>query len=191
MSSSKTKDDAERRAEEVVQLKVIERRTSVYGRVSVGEVMFGPQWNADSDAEGAIKVIATAIRAAVADAVEGRDRIMTDLLCESEAAQEMWRLGAEAMREVVGKEVMVIWTHWSAYQEQCSNLSEIILQMAIPQPPSQTASGEVLKPSRVAMERDRYMKALEEIASIEPDHVIDWTAKTQRIARAALADSPT
>jgi hypothetical protein len=88
--------------------------------------------------------------------LEGRDRILTDMLQDGEASAEMWRQGAEAMRGVIIAALPDI-----PLFAEVGSVSNCILAVLVPQPPSQSASGEALKPSRVLAERDRYRAALE------------------------------
>lgn len=169
---SEKKDDAQRRAEELA-----EKLQEGNGLISLWQFEF-------------VEDVADTIRAAVADAVEGRDRIMTDLLGKTEAECEMWRQGAEAMQQAIYRRLHLI----AAYLMIWDDIEEAVKEAKQPEPPSQSASGLVLKPSRIALEREKYRKALERIGSLTvvlESHADcgNVAVASNRIAKEALEES--
>lgn len=184
------KDDAQRRAEALVTITGGEFSPDSYCSVHVGGKCIAgaiKRFQADDMVPAVREAIASTIRAAVAAEREANDRIMTDLLGKTEAECEMWRQGAEAMRELAARLIGADGSHRSVYW--LFRMEEL----AIPQPPSQTGTGEVLRPSRIALERERYRKALEEIGCITRwDHntsMLQDMIDIQQVAREALEDT--
>jgi hypothetical protein len=155
------KDDADRRAEELVTLRTLEEDNGhKFQSLMIGSHGAGGTWTGEKDSALIRDAIASAIRAAVAEAEEHGNRILTDMLSEGEAAQEMWRIAANAACARICREL-------SKY-----NLAAVhtviphIANLEMPQPPSHNHLGEPLRPSRVALERDRYRRALEDAAQM-------------------------
>lgn len=147
MSSNKPKDEAERLVRVVVfpsgtsaELWVDEQNILKHARPEVAEAK------------------ANVIRTTIRRAIEGRDRIMTDLLSESEAFHEGWRQGAAAMQRNMADELY----HWSRNAEiepadqSCYRVAaDDIIGSPIPFPPSHDDSGEPLTPSPVHLRAQR------------------------------------
>lgn len=127
------KDEAERRAEELVR--VVDSFNDEL-RLYIGTHWDYTTANASS-MELARREIVENIAKTIREVIEGRDRILTDMLSESEAFLEGWRQGAAAQRKADCEKLER--NEWTTPQKYLDN--------GLVQPPSHDADGKTLTPS--------------------------------------------